>query len=132
MWEERFRREYGDEYAQFLLVKFQPPPRVCPVCRTETIREIWLGEAARMLGQTLSGLWYLWCESCLRCIRAPQGASPVPREGSYLQWSDGQALLHAVPRGLHMIEPAPGSLEGTSVQSRMPTPLPIAKDGDTK
>ena len=130
LWEERFRREYGEEYSQFLLVKFQPPPRVCPVCRTATIRELWLGDAARMLGKSLSGLWYLWCDSCLRCIRSPLGACPVPNEGSYYQWSDGQALLHAMPRGLQMIEPVPLTQgDPRQIQTRIHTPVTSAAKG---
>ncbi len=104
-WEERVCAEFGEEYAQFLLVKLAPPPRICPICRTPTIHEIWLGDAARMLGDSLRGLWYLWCDSCLRCIRSPVGLCPVPEGGTYIQWSDGQSLLNAMPRGLRMIEP---------------------------
>ena len=109
-WEERCRADFGDEYAQFLLVKFEPAPRTCPVCHTETIREIWLGEAARVPGNPLQGLWYLWCDGCLRCIRSPIGACPVPEGSLYFQWSDSKALMNAMPRGLKMIEPTPVSI----------------------
>jgi len=104
-WSKRFREQYGEEYAKFLLVDFAPPPRLCPFCQTETIRKLWLGNPNVKRGDSIWGKWYMWCESCLRGIYCPLGTYAVPPEEPYIPWGDKSALAQALPSGLRLIHP---------------------------
>src|SRR5215471_1000172 len=103
--EERFREQYGDEYTNFLLIDFGPPPRVCPYCRAETIRKLWLGDPGHPRNDSVWGKWYMWCETCLRGIYCPLGSYIVPVGQPYVVWGDPAALKKALPQGLRLIEP---------------------------
>jgi hypothetical protein len=102
---ERFRQEYGAEYARFLLADFAPPPRLCPNCQTETLRKLWLGDTASKRGDSVWGKWYMWCESCLQGIYCPVGTYTVPKGEPFIRWGDDGALKEALPAGLRLITP---------------------------
>jgi hypothetical protein len=104
-WFARFREQYGEEYARFLLVEFSEGPRLCPYCKTDTLRKLWLGDPSRKLSDSIWGKWYLWCESCLKGIYCPLGTYAVPKGESYIQWGDESALQKILPPGLQLIRP---------------------------
>jgi hypothetical protein len=102
---ERFKEQYGEDYAKFLQADFGPPPHLCPYCQTETLRKLWLGDTARKLGDSIWAKWYLWCKSCLRGIYCPIGTYAVPRGEPYIQWGDDAALKRSLPSELKLVKP---------------------------
>ena len=102
---ERFRQEYGLEYAAFLAVHWGPPPRLCPFCGTETIHKLVIGDPARASGDRIAAKWYMWCSSCLRGIYCPPGNYFVPANKPWIPKGDEDAIRKALPAGLKLIEP---------------------------
>jgi hypothetical protein len=96
---------YGREYADFLLVDHSSPPKLCPKCKAEAIRKLWLGDPGAKMGDSVWGKWYLWCGKCLTGIYCPFGTHVVPVGEPYLRWGDEAALNQALPSGLHLIRP---------------------------
>jgi|SRR5579863_82222 len=102
---ERFRQEYGLEYAAFLTADWGPPPHLCPYCGTETLRKLLIGDPARIVGDRISAKWYMWCQSCLRGIYCPPGTYFVPAGKPWIAKGDEDAIRKALPPGLKLIQP---------------------------
>jgi hypothetical protein len=103
---ERFRQNFGDEYAAFLTADWGPPPHVCPFCLTPTLCKLLIGDPERKIGDSIWAKWYMWCEDCLRGIYCPPGTYAVPPGKPYVPWGDEDAIRSALPAGLKLIQPA--------------------------
>jgi hypothetical protein len=101
---QQFEKKYGREYSEFLAAD-EVASRICPRCRTETLRKLWLGEPNTKMGDSVWGKWYLWCETCLTGIYCPFGTHQVPIGETYISWGDEAALKKALPAGLRLIRP---------------------------
>lgn len=101
----RFRQQYGEAYAAFLTADWGPAPHVCPLCGTETLHKLLIGDAARTLGDSIWAKWYMWCEKCLHGIYCPPGTYAVPKGKPYVPWGDKAAIERALPAGLKLIQP---------------------------
>jgi hypothetical protein len=102
----RFKEQYGEEYAQFLWADFVDP-QLCPYCRTETLRKLWLGDPNKGPVDSVWGKWYMWCQSCLRGIYCPLGTYAVPLGQPFIRWGDEAALRRALPADLRLLKPTP-------------------------
>ena len=71
---ERAKKSFGVEYAQFFLIAVGLVPRICPNCRQDTFRQLWVGDPTSDCGDSIWAKWYLWCESCLQGIYCPPGS----------------------------------------------------------
>ena len=116
---ERWKREYGEEYASFLVLTFERVPRKCPNCHAEAIKMLWLGDPTDRRGDSIWGKWYLWCGSCLKGIYNPLGSYIVPKNEPYILWGDDHAIKRALPKGLQLIRPkSGGSIAGSDEKKR--------------
>jgi hypothetical protein len=96
----RMQEQYGKEYAEFLWTGFKGSSNLCPYCKTDTLKMLWLADTSRKIDGMVWAKWYKWCDSCLR------GTYCVPENEPSIQWGDNEALGRALPTGLRLIKPA--------------------------
>jgi hypothetical protein len=102
---QRMLKQYGGEYTEFLWTDFKGSSKLCPYCKTDTLRRLWIGDHGRVIDGKVWAKWYKWCESCLRGIYCPLGTYSVPEGEPYINWGDQEALRQALPAGLKLIKP---------------------------
>jgi hypothetical protein len=102
---ERFRQSFGEEYAAFLTADWGPKPHLCPLCGTETLHKLLIGDPSRKVGNSIAAKWYMWCQKCLRGIYCPPGVYAVPPGKPYVPKGDEAAVRNALPQGLRLIQP---------------------------
>ena len=100
----RFRQTYGEEYGDFLVADWGPPPHVCPFCGTETLRKLLIGEPPERADESVAVKWYKWCERCFQGIYCPPGTYRVRAGVAYVRKGDEDAIRKALPAGLKLIK----------------------------
>jgi hypothetical protein len=103
----RFRQQYGERYAEFLVADWGPPPHLCPLCRTPSLHKLVIGDDSKKIGESISAKWYLWCQSCRRGIYCPPGTYTVRAGKPYIPIGDREAIERALPSDLKLISPVP-------------------------
>ena len=101
----RMQEQYGKEYAEFLWTGFKGSSNLCPYCKTDTLKMLWLADTSRKIDGMVWAKWYKWCDSCLKGIYCPVGTYGVPENEPSIQWGDNEALGRALPTGLRLIKP---------------------------
>src|SRR5260370_4964646 len=93
---ERAKNEFGPEYLRFWLIFVGEAPRICPHCRRESIRLLYLGLPNDRVDGKIWCKWYLWFASCLHGIYCPPGTYRIPITEPHILWGDEKALKETV------------------------------------